>query len=363
VLAAIAALALSGCISQALLASDYASLQKELQFAHSLTNCAPKDLAIADSNMAFAELEFQQGDTRRAWQHIQIAREHAKIAGECPPIPKAAPPPPPPPKPPPKPSDSDGDGVLDNDDQCVNDPEDLDGFKDSDGCPEPDNDLDGILDLSDRCPLEPEDRDGFEDADGCPEPDNDRDGCPDTADACPLEPGLPAQNCCPVRDRDGDGLADPVDRCPDQPENINQYLDEDGCPDVKPQRIEITGDQIVIKQRINFATGKSTILPDSFVVLDDVAQVLQDYPKLRIEIGGHTDNVGDEAYNQRLSKARADAVFEYMLKKGVAASRMLTQGYGESRPIDTNMTDSGKLANRRVEFVIIKDDLQAPTPG
>jgi hypothetical protein len=86
------------------------------------------------------------------------------------------------------PADTDRDGLLDPDDQCPRQPEDLDDFEDEDGCPDPDNDQDGILDRRDGCQLDPEDKYGFEDADGCPDPDNDQDGILDTSDACPLQP-------------------------------------------------------------------------------------------------------------------------------------------------------------------------------
>lgn len=352
------ALLLPGCASQALLAADYSALTEEVNLAHNLANCAPVDLALADSNMAFARLEFDQGNVARAADHVRVAREHAKVAGAC-----AAPPPPKP-----KetvlveevvplvdvPLDADRDGVVDKDDRCVRDPEDLDGFKDTDGCPELDNDLDGVVDQADRCIVDPEDRDGFMDDDGCPDPDNDSDGVADAQDACPNQQGSIAQGGCPVTDKDNDGVNDDADRCPTEPETRNEYLDDDGCPDARPQRVEITSEQIVIKQRINFATGKAVILKDSYPVLDDVALVLKDYPNLRVEIGGHTDNVGDDNGNQRLSKARADAVFEYLLSKGVVATRMSTVGYGETRPVDTNMTEAGRINNRRVEFLIQK---------
>jgi hypothetical protein len=81
--------------------------------------------------------------------------------------------------------DTDGDGIYDDEDQCVNEPEDVDGFEDTEGCPDPDNDGDGILDGSDQCPMEPEDTDGFEDENGCPDPDNDGDGILDASDAVP----------------------------------------------------------------------------------------------------------------------------------------------------------------------------------
>jgi outer membrane protein OmpA-like peptidoglycan-associated protein len=330
-----------------------------------MTSCAPKDLALADANLDFAKLEFEEGDTRRAAEHIRIARDHAKIAAAC--AAPAAPEPKveaparitPPVVVTPTVTDRDGDGVKDDEDVCPADPEDLDGFKDADGCPDVDDDMDGVPDTLDRCPREAEDRDNVEDADGCVDPDNDHDGVLDAADACPNEPGAPP-NGCPSRDRDADGVGDATDTCPDQPETRNGYLDEDGCPDTKPQRVEVTADQIVIKQRINFASGKATILPDSYPVLDDVAQAMKDYPNIRIEIGGHTDNQGDDAANQRLSKGRADSVFEYLLSRGISAQRMLTVGYGETRPIDTNMTESGRLNNRRVEFVIVNGALNTP---
>lgn len=361
----------AGCASQALLASEYKSLEEELAAARQTTNCAPRDLALADANAEFARIEFEQGDARRAAEHVALARQHAKVAMACTP---AAPPPVAPkpvaapapattstpwsaatvqPDPAPTSTDRDRDGVTDRDDVCVADAEDLDGFKDGDGCPDLDDDMDGIPDSVDRCPRDAEDRDNVEDADGCADPDNDRDGYLDVQDACPNEPGGPP-NGCPSRDRDGDGVGDGNDQCPGEAETANGYQDTDGCPDQKPQRVEVTSDQIVIRQRINFATGKATILPDSFPVLDDVAQAMKDYPNLKIEIGGHTDNVGDDAQNQRLSKDRADAVFEYLLAKGIPAMRMTTMGYGETRPIDTNMTDTGRLNNRRVEFVIQK---------
>ncbi|MDP2306900.1 MAG: OmpA family protein [Pseudomonadota bacterium] len=349
---------LAGCASQALLATDFASLQAEIAAAHQTTNCAPKDLAIADANLEFVKIEFEQGDTQRAAEHVRIGREHAKVAAAC----GAVPPPAPEPVSPEIQADaittslegdSDRDGVLDPDDVCLNDPEDLDGYKDADGCPDMDDDGDGIPDSVDKCPREPEDRDNVDDADGCLDPDNDRDGVPDAQDRCPNEPGE-APTGCASRDRDADGVGDSTDACPELAETVNDYNDADGCPDTKPQRVEVTSDQIVIKQRINFTTGKSSILPDSFAVLDDVAVAMKDYPNIKVEIGGHTDNVGDDTLNQRLSKGRADAVFEYLLAKGVAAQRMITVGYGETRPVDTNMTETGRLNNRRVEFLIQK---------
>jgi outer membrane protein OmpA-like peptidoglycan-associated protein len=133
--------------------------------------------------------------------------------------------------------DRDHDGVPDADDLCPDVPEDRDGFKDDDGCPDPDNDGDTILDKDDKCPNEAEDFDQFEDEDGCPDPDNDKDGIDDLHDACPLDPEdhkPPKPNDgCPLSktDTDGDGIVDSKDKCPTEPEDKDGFQDDDGCPD------------------------------------------------------------------------------------------------------------------------------------
>lgn len=355
--------------------------------------CAPEELALAQAHREFAELEFKEGDPRRGAYHLDIARRNSDIAlkkaeactpkdkdkdgiaddkDKCPaeaedldgdrdedgcpekdevkvvqvekPLPPA-------------PGDKDGDGIVDKDDACPSEPEDLDGFKDSDGCPDGDNDGDAIPDITDRCPMAPEDVDQYLDDDGCPDPDNDGDGILDEMDQCPSQAEDKDNDRdldgCPDLDRDGDGIADDKDQCADQPEVFNNYMDEDGCPDTKPQRVEVTNEQIVIKEQIQFQSGKAIIRPESYVILDDVVQVLRDYPNIRVRIEGHTDSQGDDTANLRLSKARADAVFEYVIAKGVNPARLETVGFGETRPIDTNLTPEGRQKNRRVEFHIV----------
>ena len=137
-------------------------------------------------------------------------------------------------------------------------------------------------------------------------------------------------------------------------ENINDYMDQDGCPDTKPQKVTIKYKQIVIEEQIQFETGKAIIQPVSFPILDAVVQVMNDYPQLEVRIEGHTDNVGGDSTNLALSKDRADAVFEYLLAAGIDGRRLSTEGYGETRPIDTNKTPQGRQKNRRVEFHITK---------
>jgi outer membrane protein OmpA-like peptidoglycan-associated protein len=131
--------------------------------------------------------------------------------------------------------DTDADGVLDRDDACPAVPEDRDGFKDTDGCPDPDNDGDRIADDKDRCRDEPETVDGFQDEDGCPDVDDDRDRVRDEVDRCRNAPedrdGFEDTDGCPDPDNDKDGLLDGNDRCPNGAEDKDGYKDDDGCPD------------------------------------------------------------------------------------------------------------------------------------
>jgi hypothetical protein len=144
--------------------------------------------------------------------------------------------------------DRDKDGILDEKDQCPTAAEDLDGFEDSDGCPDLDNDGDGVADISDKCPVLAEDLDNFEDLDGCPEVDNDKDGIPDDADHCPKEPetknGFKDQDGCPDEaDTDGDGVPDARDKCPTDVEDTDGFEDADGCPDLDNDKDGIPDDK------------------------------------------------------------------------------------------------------------------------
>jgi outer membrane protein OmpA-like peptidoglycan-associated protein len=105
---------------------------------------------------------------------------------------------------------------------------------------------------------------------------------------------------------------------------------------------------------VNFATGKSELLSSSFKILESTVKGLQKYDSVRVEISGHTDNQGGLEYNDKLSQARADAVRNYLIKKGIAENRITAVGYGYSRPRADNKTDSGRAQNRRIEIVIIQ---------
>lgn len=275
------------------------------------------------------------------------------------------------------PKDSDGDGIVDDDDQCVDDAEDVDGYRDADGCPDEDNDGDQVADTVDDCPDDPEDRDGWQDEDGCEDPDNDDDGVLDDDDSCPVEAGSAATQGCP--DSDGDGIEDAEDDCPTEagPASAGGCPDRDGdrvpdnrdaCPDEPidaradpsrsdgcPAQVVVTDQAVVILDKVYFATNRATIKAMSYAILDEVAAVLVAYPDIRkVEVAGHTDSDGPDQANLELSQRRAQAVVDYIVRKGVEPERLVAKGYGESVPIADNATRDGKANNRRVEFTIVE---------
>lgn len=112
------------------------------------------------------------------------------------------------------------------------------------------------------------------------------------------------------------------------------------------------GSTFVLKD-IFFEFDKSTILQQSFFELMRLITLLNTYPDMQIEVGGHTDSKGSDSYNQRLSESRAKAVADYLISKGISERRLQYRGYGKSKPIDTNETEEGRARNRRVEFKIM----------
>ena len=103
-----------------------------------------------------------------------------------------------------------------------------------------------------------------------------------------------------------------------------------------------------------FDTGKAELRPESSPELDRITLTFNENPKLIMEIGGHTDNVGGDEPNKKLSQDRADSVREYLIGKGIEPDRVQTKGYGESKPVASNETEEGRQTNRRVEFKILK---------
>ena len=301
--------------------------------------------------------------------------------------------------------DSDGDGVLNNRDRCPNTPAgaQVNEF----GCPL-DNDGDGVPNGVDRCPNTPvgatvdatgcsRDSDGdnipdgvdkcpntapgvLVDATGCPK-DSDRDGIPDGLDRCSDTPKGATVDAlgCPG-DEDADGVLDGLDRCPRTP--IGATVDANGCaagqsgrrptsaptsappptpspptaaPDTSAQArparrpLERAGGPAVL-EAVTFESGSARLSSGSFVELDSLATVLIANPSMRIEIGGHTDDSGSPADNQRVSALRADAVRNYLVVKGVPFQQMVARGYGSTLPRTPDTTPRGRAANRRVEI-------------
>ena len=186
-----------------------------------------------------------------------------------------------------------------------------------------------------------------------------------------------AQNDFP--DRDNDGIRDDLDKCPDDPENYNGYQDEDGCPDEPgdaafvtdrddgctksgpvdgadcPDRVIVTKSTIVTLKSIEFEFDKAVIQKRSYPILDHVAQALKDNPDIQlVEVQGHTDERGDDAYNLDLSDRRAAAVVTYLAGQGIAVERLMSQGYGETVPLVREHNEAAWTKNRRVEFHIRK---------
>ena len=257
--------------------------------------------------------------------------------------------------------DNDNDGIPDLYDQCPDEPEDRNGFEDDDGCPDArrDRDKDGIIDSEDRCPDQAEDRDGHLDEDGCPDPDNDNDGILDVNDQCPNEPedhdGFQDGDGCPDPDNDNDGIPDSRDRCPNEAETFNQVEDDDGCPEER--RVVISGGRLRILDKVYFETNKDVIKRESYTILTQVAETLRENPQIKsIEIQGHTDVRGDDAYNLELSRRRAVAVRKFLMDQGIEGGRLEAKGYGETMPIEEGESEAALANNRRVEFVILNED-------
>jgi len=230
--------------------------------------------------------------------------------------------------------DTDGDGILDQDDACVTVP----GVKSASGCPDADGDT--IADDKDQCPKEA----GPVELGGCP--DKDGDGIIDKDDRCPAKKGDKKHKGCP--DADKDDIVDLDDRCPTIP-GEKQYQ---GCPPPPPKVVvdkfsgRIAG--------ITFEVNKAVIRPESFPVLDEAAKVLGQYKQLEILIEGHTSSEGVRSKNLDLSQRRAESVKNYLVKKGIDAKRLSTQGFGPDRPVADNSTEMGRQQNRRIEFKILR---------
>ena len=178
--------------------------------------------------------------------------------------------------------------------------------------------------------------------------DTDGDGIKDSEDNCPTEAGPASNNGCPFEDKDGDGVLDKDDQCPD----VAGTVANNGCPEVT---VEVMNELNEYSRTILFDLNKSTIRSESFETLQNIADIMSEYPTAKFHIEGHTDSQGSEAYNEKLSRERAASVRTYLTTKGVAANKLTSEGYGELRPIATNKTAAGRQQNRRVEIKLEKD--------
>ena len=242
--------------------------------------------------------------------------------------------------------DSDADGVRDEEDVC---PETPQGVRvDEYGCPV-DTDGDGVPDYLDRCPGTRSNI--IVNSDGCPL-DSDQDGVPDYLDQCPNTPfNVPVDSRgCPF-DSDGDGIPDYMDNCPDTPAGTE--VDKFGCPlqSTEKELPKIT--RMTVSGEVNFAIGKANLKPAASNLLNKLLKVLYDNPDTRWRIQGHTDNTGSYKLNKKLSLERAWAVADYLIAKGVDASRFEVEGVGPDYPIANNSSRSGRKLNRRVSIEFI----------
>ncbi|MCG8555642.1 MAG: OmpA family protein [Proteobacteria bacterium] len=339
--------------------------EAELEGAY---RCAPRELAVARAHASFARVELRQGNAGDAQAHLRVAEPNARAArtlsatracrdalgsarssarssarrgadasrvsprdpnrgqARCPGavargagIPELLDCP--------ERADTDSDGVVDRVDSCLLQREDLDGYLDGDGCPDPDNDLDGVADAADKCPLELEDLDGVDDLDGCPDPDNDADGLPDDIDRCPLVPG-PASTF--------------------------------GCAQAF-KRLQLTKRFVLVKEPIRFVRAGSEIAPASFSILDELAHLLHDFPRLRLKIVVGAPSRGSRARGLQSSRARAEALRRYLVDRGVAPSRLTARAYGATRTGEQRALVSGPSATRRISFV--RTDARAVVAG
>ncbi|WP_294821869.1 OmpA family protein [uncultured Flavobacterium sp.] len=232
--------------------------------------------------------------------------------------------------------DSDGDGIPDKDDSC---PQEA-GLPEFQGCP--DRDGDGIADKDDACP----DVAGAAQFQGCP--DGDGDGIADKDDKCPEVAGPKENGGCPWPDTDGDGVLDKDDLCP----NVKGTSANRGCPEVTEEVIKRLNE---FARTILFNSGKATFKEETMPVLNSMLAIFKEYPQAKFSIEGHTDSDGSNALNQTLSENRASAVRNFLIEGGVAADRLMSTGYGETKPIASNKNAKGKAQNRRVEIKLIKE--------
>jgi outer membrane protein OmpA-like peptidoglycan-associated protein len=155
------------------------------------------------------------------------------------------------------------------------------------------------------------------------------------------------QNGCPP-DRDGDGVSDADDACPDRAGERSSDATINGCP-----KAWVDDGQIKITERIQFETNSAKLLPSSTPALEAVLEILRSHTEIaKVAVEGHTDDVGNLKYNQRLSARRAAAVAAWLAKRGISKARLTSRGFGPTKPLDPSATPEARERNRRVEFQV-----------
>ncbi len=235
--------------------------------------------------------------------------------------------------------DTDNDTVLDKDDKCPT----IAGPVQNNGCPYEDTDKDGTLDKDDKCINEA----GPAENNGCPYLDTDKDGTLDKDDKCPTVTGEKDNSGCPWLDTDEDGTLDKDDKCP----AVKGTIANNGCPEITEAVMKKLNDYA---KTILFNSAKSTFQQQTYPILQSITAILKEYPSSNFSLEGHTDSDGATAANQTLSENRAAAVKNYLIENGISSSRLVSVGFGESKPIATNKTKAGKAQNRRVEVKLVK---------
>ena len=233
--------------------------------------------------------------------------------------------------------DTDKDGTPDESDACPTVP----GTPKHHGCPVPDTDQDGVNDDQDSCVAVK----GVAKYHGCPIPDQDGDGVNDEEDSCKTIAGVARYHGCPVPDRDGDGVNDEDDQCPDQPGTAPS-----GCPPAPPIQVQTIQQINYAASNVQFRTSSIRLTESSNPALRQLADTLRTHPSATLTIDGFTDDIGAWDFNISLSKKRAEIVKRVLVKLGIAASRIETNGKGEAEPVGDNRTEAGRASNRRVEM-------------
>ena len=286
--------------------------------------CTPRELALAHAYLDFAEIELKQGSLASAKKHLERADVNARAALEqspkelCSPSHETS-----------APSDTqsfvndfDSDGFLDAVDECVEDPEVINGFQDLDGCPDDpnaDTDNDGLKDSIDLCRTQAEDTDGYQDLDGCPELDNDGDTVADLADQCPNTPGLI---------------------------EVEPY----GCP--AGETLVIMSDcEIKTTEDVQFTAGEASIERGSLALLSAVQDVLIKNPDIKLELQGRLD---PDAPKPALSEQRVRAVKNWLIDQGIDQSRIIAHGVGGQSHQRNPKRTVPQALNRRIRLMRVE---------